>query len=128
MKAGKLIADVHTNYELLNRLLKTDYEAWMSAEYKLSNGSFIWMVYLDGKERNGWINVTEGDNITEKYVGGRPYPNNIDTGLQNKTRVVFEKVKISNKQCYIFKGIYELQIGKPELRLLKKISDETDLF
>ena len=128
MRAGKLVEDVHYNYELLNKLFNMNYKNYYKAEYSLGNGSFVWMVYLDGIERNGWINEKKDDIITEKYVGGKPYPNNIDTGLHNKIRLVFEKAKNYNKQYYIFRGVYELKEGTHEYRLLQKISDETTLF
>ena len=128
MKAGKLVEDVHSNYELLNKLLNTKYNGWMSSIYDLHNGSIIWMVPLDGKKHNYWRNKKQDDKITEEYVGGQPYPNNIDTGLLNKIRLVFEKVKNRNMQYYIFRGVYELKEGRHEYRLLQKISDETNLF
>ena len=133
MKAGEKIF-VHTNYELVNKLLNKDLKGWMSTVYKFSDypqycDAFIWMVYLDGKKHYGWVNNCHNTSILEDYVGGKPYPNNIDDGLNIKRRFVFEKVGNGAKRYYVFRGFYELETGSNrEHRVLRMISNEADLF
>ena len=131
MKAGEIIY-VSSNAELLNTLglSRKEYKRWMRTTFNVEQDTFVWMITLDGKNNSGWINEFHGDTITEKYVGGKPYPDNIDLGLAYKTRLVFEKIKIQNKVVkYIFRGIYRLNnTSTRENRILNKISDETNIF
>ena len=124
MKSGAII-DVPTNYELLNRILGTSYKAWMSGIKQISDKCYIWMVSLDGKERSGWVNELHCDTITEKYMGGTPYPSNIDVGLNLNTRYVFDKINNNGKKYFIFRGVYKLcPCGTRLRRKLQKVSDE----
>ena len=52
IKAGEVIY-AKTNAELLNRLLGTNYKAWMKAYRFLDNGEMLWMPRLDGVVRSG---------------------------------------------------------------------------
>lgn len=108
-KAGDRIY-AKTNAELLNELLSTNYKAWMKTIYRLGDDEFIWIAALDGKVRSGWSNSWKNGQIIEHYDGDRPYPSNIEDGLNMKQRVVFEK-HTGGKRYYIFRGVFRLEQG-----------------
>lgn len=130
MKAGEKIY-VTTYYELLNRILGTNYKNWMTGIRKISDDCYIWMISIDGVNRGGWVNNYLGENIiTEEYVDGLPYPGNINMGVKYKQRLVFDKIQgYGGTKYFVFRGLYELtNEGNFTYRVLRKVSDETDLF
>ena len=117
------------NYELLNELEGSDYRAWMKSTYHLSDEEFIWMIAIDGKERNGWINSWQGEKIIERYVGGRPEPSNLYEGFNDKHRLVFEKCNNGHERYFVFRGIFQIEAGSsPTNRVLHIISKECSSF
>lgn len=131
MKAGQKIL-VSTNYELLNKILGKNFKGFFKGYYKISNDCYIWMISINGENKFGWVNKYSDDNtITEEYVDGLPYPDTIKVGLKYKKRLVFDKVKKPNGTMayFVFRGLYELtNEGSYTYRVLRKVSDETDLF
>lgn len=125
IQAGEIFY-AKTNAELLNGLLGTHYKRYMKAYRFLHNGEMLWMPRLDGKVRSGWRDTRGNVQIIEEYVGGPPYPNEIDMGLVAKTRIVFEKC--DREGYFIFRGVFELD---PEFtltrRILRLIKDEISL-
>lgn len=121
MKAGEYIyAD--TNAELLNQLLDTHYKAWMRSYIPLGVGEMLWMPRLDGAVRAGWKNMMLNGKIVEVYVGGRPYPSNINVGIEVRKRVVFEK--FDDGGYFIFRGVFEIEQGSTLThRILGLVSD-----
>ena len=121
IKAGEVIY-AKTNVELLNGLLGTHYKRYMKAYRFLDTGEMLWMPRLDGVVRSGWRNTMQNGQIIEEYVGGHPYPNEIDMGLVARKRIVFEKH--DRDGYFIFRGVFELQQGSTLLhRVLERISD-----
>ena len=111
------------NYELLNELLNKNYRAWMRSTYHLSDEEFIWMIAIDGKERNCWINSWKGEKIVEQYVGGRPEPSNLYEGFNDKQRLVFEKCNNGHELYFVFRGIFQMEEGSsPRNRILRLVS------
>ena len=122
IQAGEMIyAD--TNAELLNVLLGTHYKAWMKSYIPLEVGEMLWMPRLDGVVRAGWKNYMLNGKIIEEYVGGRPYPSNINVGLEVRRRAVFEKC--DNGGYFIFRGVFETEQGSTLThRILQIINDK----
>ncbi len=126
LKAGEVI-HVKTNAELLNTLLGTTYKRWMRTIRSLYNGSFIWIVEIDGKVRSGWSNTWQDGKAIERYVCAPPYPSNIYDGLNMKKRVAFEKCNAGGRH-YIFRGVFEIEQNFPLThRVLHLISDQITL-
>ena len=125
LKAGETIY-AKTNAELLNTLLGTDYKRYMKAYRFLRTGEMLWMPRLDGKVRSGWRNIMQNGHIIEEYVGGQPYPREIDMGLVARRRIVFEKCDWG--KYFVFRGVFELEQGSTLLRrVLEFVSDEITL-
>ena len=122
MKVGEYVY-VATNAELLNQLLGTHYTAWMKSYIPWGIGAMIWMPRLDGKVRAGWRNFMLNGKIIEEYLGGRPYPSNIDVGLRMRKRAVFEKCDAGG--FFIFRGVFEVEADSTlTRRTLRPIKDE----
>lgn len=125
IKAGEVIY-AKTNVELLNGLLGTHYKRYMKAYRFLRAGEMLWMPRLDGVVRSGWRNTMQNRQIIEEYVGGQPYPSEIDMGLVVQKRIVFEKCDWGG--YFVFRGVFELEQGSTLLRrVLGLVSDEITL-
>ena len=125
LKAGEVVyAD--TNAELLNKLLGTHYKAWMKSHIPLDVGEMLWMARLDGVVHAGWRNTMQNGQIIEEYVGGHPYPSNINLGLEVRKRAVFEKYDWG--KFFVFRGVFEVeQNSSLTHRVLHSISDQITL-
>ena len=125
IKAGEVIY-AKSNAELLNTLLGKHYKAWMKSYIPLDVGEMLWMPRLDGVVRAGWRNTMQNGKIIEEYVGGRPYPSNINLGLEVRRRAVFEKCDWG--KYFVFRGVFELESDFTLLRrVLELVSDEITL-
>ncbi len=121
IKAGDIIY-VKTNAELLNILLGKHFKAFMKSYISLGVGEMLWMPRLDGVVRSGWKNMMQNGQIIEEYVGGLPYPSNINSGLEMRRRAVFEKF---DQRYFIFRGVFELTPNFTlTRRILRPIKDE----
>lgn len=113
------------NYELLNYLFQKNYRAWMKCTFHLNYSKFIWMVTIDGKERNGWIDTWQNGKIIEQYVDTYSEPSNLDEGFNAKQRIVFEKCNDAHGNYFIFRGIFQLEKGSSRRhRVLHCISEK----
>lgn len=119
-----------TNAELLNTVYGTNYKSWMRAAYHQSTSkkTMAWMATIDGRVRNGWKNVFNSsyNTIIEEYIGTKVInPPNLYEGTEYTTRAVFQKMRDSSGQYYIFRGMFELSLESNEYkRILVKKSDE----
>lgn len=131
MKAGDKI-EVRTNYGLLNNILGLNYNGWQKGYFILSKDSYIWMISLNGKEKQGWINKINNDGtITEDYLYEKDDSSTFSLGITHTKRFIFDKIICGNQTLhFVFLGVYELveKSNKDKHRILKKISDETDMF
>ena len=83
----------------------------------------VWMIHIDGKERNGWRNLwlDHGDIIREEHIGGNKMPHE-----SNRDRIVFEIDDTSTSRKYIFCGLYHYLQNESEpnnFRIYAKIKD-----
>ena len=115
------------DYQLINYLTGSDLKNWYKSYYRLTDSCYIWMVALDGKERDGWKDtLLEDGRIREKYVGSpSDLPSNIGLTFDYIYRAVFEKTGDS----FIFRGVYTIDIKNTSVfeRYYIKVSDTTTL-
>ena len=121
LKAGdKFFVD--TNAEFLNQAFGTNYKGWMKSGWKYAPDIIVWMVWLDDKVRNGWLNtiVEEQRVVREDYVG-KPeeqlYSHRMITEFH---RIVVKK----GNGCYTILGLYRCVEATRYKRVWRKISDE----
>lgn len=68
--AEKRTVSARTNSEFLNEVVGTKYIQWYRSVYKISPNIIIWMIRINGKEHDGWINTwIDDDTILEEYMG-----------------------------------------------------------
>lgn len=61
-----------TNAEFLNKNFGQNYKQWMKSgwTYSYAKNILVWMVNLDGRKRDGWINILLNDEtVLERFVG-----------------------------------------------------------
>lgn len=99
----------------------------MKSIWRHSKTAFAWLIRIDGKPRNNFINTwLNKDVISQRYIGtdnvwnGNPL--NLDA--PNDYRLVFEVIDTLNRK-YIFRGVYlmDRDNSKPDKMFFKKVSD-----
>lgn len=115
------------NVQLINYLTGSNNSKWPKATYPLSKNYYIWIIALDGKERDGWKDVLLKDGrIKQTYVGDREnLPSNFSLAFDRSYKAVFE----NNGGSYTFKGVYKLDNENSSMfeRYFEKVADETTL-
>ena len=117
-----------THAVFLNKLLHTNYKAWMKVRYDLPSGYTIWMIRLDGKQSKvGWTNsVTDyGNKIHEMYTGSPMDKLSSHYGIPLEKRLVFCIYDDpTDGRRYTFLGSFELDNkSNSNHRIWNKISD-----
>lgn len=58
-----------THADFLNEAFGTDYKAYMKSRWNYDSKTWVWMVRIDNKIRDGWVNKIISENeIWEEYV------------------------------------------------------------
>ena len=113
-----------TNAEFLNQEYKTDYKAFMKSRWSCTDNTWVWMVRLDGKVRNGWRNrIISEDEIWEEYVDvGMP---TYADEFEKKFRIVASIVEGARGREYRVLGRYAFDFENSTNRrhILKKVSE-----
>ena len=118
-----------TNADLLNELgfltkQGLPFKGWQKSTFELDSNTFIWLASIDGVVRNGWSNIYQGNEIIEQ----NPDNNILTIGLTHSYRVVFDKIKDTYGNVFIFKGLYKLSPeSNNQVRILEKISNHVKL-
>ncbi len=119
-----------THADLLNALgLRTQqglpFKNFFKGTYELDENTYIWIICIDGQERDGFINIYQGrDGIIEQNVQDKTHT----IGLTHKYRIVFDKVKGFSGNRFICKGLYKLSPESTnQKRILKKVADSINL-
>lgn len=60
------IVTARTYAEFLNKIFSTNYKAWYKSTYNYSDDTVVWIIRIDSKDRNGFKNYIEGNNIIEE--------------------------------------------------------------
>ena len=115
-----------TNAEFLNEAFGTDYKAWMKCGWDYDPETIVWMVELDDKVRQGWVNTIVDENtVREDYVGNEAAKLVTHKKLKNYKRIVVKKERDYGR--YIILGLYrydfENSIERTK-RIWIKVSDE----
>lgn len=113
-----------THAELLNIILGKNMKAYYRCLYKIEDNYYVWMINLSqSPSRFGWVNVQEGTNIIERYVGApKDQIEAHKTYVGDQLRYVFDIKYDENGRYYEFKGLYHckenctenLRIWEPE--------------
>ena len=125
MKRGEIIC-AKTHAELLNKVLGTNYKAWMKSSIKLPDGRLLWMIELGSSiSPAGWINkMTSANSISEKHVGGNYAFSGHETYVGSRVngiswdpsdRAVFDILKIGSVRKYVFRGVFRINTEKSSL-------------
>jgi hypothetical protein len=94
-----------TNAEFLNLEFGTNYEKWYKSTWEYSYNTVVWMGFVDGKERDSWINFWSDKDHTvmiEEYNG-------VDGAIAERAikypfRIVAEKDFSSYTHKYYVRG------------------------
>lgn len=99
------------NAEFLNNNFGTDYKDWMKCTWSYSSILKVWMVYLDGQKRYGWVNHISGDQVIEFFVD--PLEKQIPPHryFAETYRLVVDKA-----QGYKILGVYQYDVKNSRLR------------
>ena len=114
---------VNTNAEFLNQVFGTNYKAWMKSGWTYPPDTIVWMVWLDDKVRNGWLNtIVDASTVREDYVGKPEERLPSHYGITHKYRIIVKK----QKGCYTILGKYICDEGltNNKTHVWRKISDE----
>lgn len=96
----------NTNAEFLNTLLGKSYKAYMRSVYKLNENILIWMIYINGEIHSDWRNTWHSPTVIyEEYLGN---PKSIDLHVQQKFRIVAEKLDRFHGREYRIHGLYKI--------------------
>ncbi len=120
---GKEIS-ARTNAEFLNKMFGMHYDKWYKSVWRYSPNCFVWMVCIDGKKRNGWINTWEKKHtiVEERYVGNEP----IDTSFfAADYRIAVQKFDGIDGRRYVMRGLFKMdrKRSSDRLRYYEKVSD-----
>ncbi len=111
-----------TNAEFLNKVFGTNYSQWMRGRWYKDYDTMVWMIRLDGVERQGWINKRINDTIiVEKFIG-RQAPSY--TGeRERKYRIVVNVIGDGSNRKYHILGTYRFRfdLSTPKEHVLEKI-------
>ena len=77
----------------------------MASGHPISSNILIWMVYIDGKEREFWMNVWENENTIKEYYIGPPAKQH---HVKEKYRIVVEKIGYGENRIYNVRGLFKL--------------------
>lgn len=95
-----------TNAEFLNTLLGKKLKGYMRSVYKLTDDILIWMVYINEVIHYDWRNSWDSPKIIyEEYLGN---PASIDLHVQQKFRIVAEKIDGRYGREYRIHGLYKI--------------------
>jgi hypothetical protein len=113
-----------THAEFLNQAFGTNYRGFMKTRFPYDEDTWVWMVSIDGKVRNGWKNVKVSENeIWEEYVlsGDPTYSKN-----QERTyRIAVDVTQAKNGRKYCILGKYEFDFenSTSKRHILRKIKE-----
>lgn len=113
-----------TNAEFLNQEYGTDYKAFMKSRWSYTDNTWVWMVRLDSKVRNGWRNrIISEDEIWEEYVDVG-VPTYADES-EKKFRIVASIVEGARGREYRVLGKYAFDFENSTNRrhILRKVSE-----
>ncbi|MBR2295851.1 MAG: hypothetical protein IKA43_00415, partial [Clostridia bacterium] len=96
-----------TNAEFLNSEFGTNYEKWYKSTWEYDYNTVVWMGFVDGKERDSWINFWADKDHTvmiEEYNG-------VDGAIAERAikypfRIVAEKDFSSYTHKYYVRGLF----------------------
>lgn len=94
-----------SNADFLNQTFGTNYKAFMRGRWNYSDNTWVWMVRMDGKVRQGWVNKIISDKeIHELYVSNDTptYSNE----PERKYRIVVQIIDHANIREYRLLGKY----------------------
>ncbi len=129
MKKGEFVK-ARTNAEFLNRLIGTNYKAWMKCGYRINGDpdNILWFISFDGiKNKAGFCNYYDGEIIVEEYWVEDLVHDNADFfEASYQTRVAFDKQKSSFGYVYKFLGVFVFDKAKSKhgKHIWKRVSDE----
>ena len=96
-----LIITARTYADFLNKTFDTNYKGWFKSTYELDEDTTVWMIRLDSKERDGYINYFDGSDIIEESSN--------PTRSKKKYRLVFKVNDIRNVyKTFTYLGRYFL--------------------
>lgn len=99
-------ADTHA--EFLNTVFGTDYEQWYKSTWKYTDNILVWMVQIDGKRHDGWINTRAGNKITEQYVGKTGLHDGKPITVPEEDYKIVACMEKNHYRTYTILGMYKL--------------------
>lgn len=101
MEKGTIIT-ASTYAEFLNKTFNTNYKGWYKSTYNYSDDTIVWIIRIDSKDRNGFKNYMDGNNIIEESIGN-------PTRSLKPIRMVFKVVDCNNSlKNFVYLGKYKM--------------------
>ncbi len=121
LKKG-LIVTARTYAEFLNKTFNTNYKGWYKSTFNYSDDIVVWIIRIDSKDRKGFKNYIEGNNIIEESTDN-------PTRSYKPIRMVFQVLDTSNDyKNFVYMGKYKLSDNSTfEKRIFTPIEIETTL-
>jgi hypothetical protein len=113
-----------TNADFLNQFFGTNYRQFMRSRWPYDENTWVWMVRMDGKSRDGWINREVSPyEVWEEYAGiGAPSYNNVK---EMPFRIIVRIVEGSQGREYRVLGKYRYDFHNSDYRkhIFKKFEE-----
>lgn len=120
-----------TNAEFLNSEFGTKYEQWYKSTWEHSSYTVVWMGFVDGKERDNWVNFwadKEHTVMIEEYEG---HDSTIaERAIKYNYRIIAEKDFSSYNHRYYVRGlfIYDAKESSTYKHVWRKIKCSLDFI
>lgn len=117
-----LIVTARTYAEFLNKTFNTNYKGWYKSTFNYSDDIVVWIIRIDSKDRKGFKNYIEENNIIEESTDN-------PTRSYKPIRMVFQVLDTSNDyKNFVYMGKYKLSDNSTfEKRIFTPIEIETTL-
>lgn len=117
-----LVVTARTYAEFLNKTFNTNYKGWYKSTFNYSDDIVVWIIRIDSKDRKGFKNYIEGNNIIEESTDN-------PTRSYKPIRMVFQVLDTSNDyKNFVYMGKYKLSDNSTfEKRIFTPIEIETTL-
>lgn len=113
-----------TNAEFLNHFFGTNHQAFYQSRWPYNDHTWVWMVRMDGKVRDGWFNREVGsDEVWEEFVGTTQPSYRRQKEKEYRIIVKIVDGKCGREYHILGKYRYDFQNSTYKKHVFKKVSE-----